>query len=168
MNKDIRPTCVTVIGWAWIVIGSLMFASSIMALFAFSMMNKMGNNDPNFTNQIPPFFKLLPYLSVFQSGVAITGVVSGVKFLKLKSWSRNILEILSWLMLLFMICFGIFWEYSWISMSSGQTPQGFDAMGAIMGLFVISIYSVPLAIMLKYLRGEKIKNAMNGYAEQSA
>jgi len=39
-------------------------------------------------------------------------------------------------------------------------------MGAVMGCIFIGIYGVPLGIMLRYLRGEKVKKAISGFAEQ--
>ncbi len=54
-------------------------------------------------------------LAIIQIGVAIIGLVSGINFLKLKAWSRNAVEILTWVLLLFMVGFGIFWEYGWLS-----------------------------------------------------
>jgi len=59
----------------------------------------------------------------------------------------------------------VFWVINWVSMSSGHGPRGFDIMGAVMGVVITGIYGVPLGIMLKYLRGPKVKNAINGNAE---
>ena len=44
--------------------------------------------------------------------------------------------------------------------------RGFDVMGAVIGVVIIGIYAVPLGIMLKYLRGDKVKNATIGKTEQ--
>ena len=58
----------------------------------------------------------------------------------------------------------IFWGFNWITMSSGQGAGHFSAMGAVMGVVITGIYAVPLGIMLKFLRGDKVKNAMTKIA----
>jgi hypothetical protein len=162
MFLEKRPTCVTVIGWAWIVLGGLMFFSAVMALFASVMMHQMAPFSPEAQQSIPAIFRFFPLLAIIQMVVAVVGLISGIHFLKLKSWSRRVLEILTWLLVLFCVGFGVFWEYNWIAMTSGQGPRGFDIMGAVMGLVIIGIYCVPLGFMLKYLRGARVKGAMSG------
>ena len=166
MYQEKRPTCVTVIGWVWIILGSLMFFSAIMALFSSVLIGQMSQSDPEALKDMPAIFKYFPLIAIGQIGIAILGFVSGISFLKLKIWARNVLEVLTWLLLLFIVGFMIFWVFNWISMTSGHGPRGFGIMGAVMGVAITGIYGVPLGIMMKYLRGDKVKNAMIGYAEQ--
>jgi hypothetical protein len=165
MYQEKRPTCVTVIGWVWIIIGGLMCFSAIMALFSSVMIGEISQAHPEAQEQMPAIFRFFPLLAIIQIVVAIIGLVSGIHFLKLKAWSRNALEILTWVLLLFLVGFGIYWEYGWLSITSGHGPRGFDIMGAIMGIVIIGIYGVPLGIMVKYLKGNKVKNAMISAAE---
>lgn len=163
MYLEKRPTCVTVIGWAWIIIGGFMCLSAIMALFGSIMIDEMAQHDPDM-----PFISwIFPLLAIVQIGVGVLGLVSGINFLKLKAWSRKVLEGLTWLFLVFAVGFMVFWVFDWVSMTSGDAPRGFGIMGAVMGVFITGIYGVPLGIMLKYLRGDKIKNAIAGTAEPS-
>ena len=168
MYQEKRPTCITVIGWAWIIIGGLMFLSAIMALFSAVMIDRAAGADPEALRDMPTIFKFIPLLASIQMAVAVTGLIAGINFLKLKKWSRNILEILTWVLVVFIAGFGIYWEYGWLSMTSGHGPRGFDIMGAVMGLIVLGFYGIPLVFMLKYLRGDKVKNALAGTAEQIA
>ena len=161
MYQEKRPTCVTVIGWAWIILGGLMCLSATMALFSSIMIGDMAQGDPD----IPFIFKIVPMLAIVQIGVAVLGLTSGINLLKLKAWARNVLEGLTWLLLIFILGFMVFWVINWVSMSSGHGPRGFGVMGAVMGVVITGIYGVPLGIMLKYLRGPKVKNAINGTAE---
>jgi len=85
----------------------------------------------------------------------------GVKFLSLKAWTRPVLETLTWLLLIFVMGSGIFWVFTWLSMTSAQGPRGLDMIGAVMGAVITAINGIPLAIMLKYLRGEKVKGALH-------
>ncbi len=168
MFEEKRPTCVTVIGWAWIVIGGLTSLSAIMALFASLVIGQMSQAHLEAQESIPGIFRFFPLLAIVQIGVAVLWLVAGINFLKLKPWSRSILEASSWLLLLFVIGFGIFWLFGWVSMASGHGPRGFDVMGAVMGVVITGIYAVPLGIMVKYLRGHKVRTAMIGSAEPSA
>jgi hypothetical protein len=165
MFQEKRPTCVSVIGWTWIILGTLMVFSSILALLSWNMIGENAKADPEFQQNMHRIMKYFSYIAVTQLLVVIIGLVSGINFLKLKSWSRIILEILTWLFILFIVGFGIYWEFGWLKMTSGIGPKGFDIMGAVMGVVIIAIYGVPLGIMLKYLRGDIVKNAMIGPAE---
>lgn len=164
MYQGNRPTCVTVIGWAWIIIGGLMFLSAVMALLSSVMIGEMAQNDP----EMPLIFKLFPLLAIFQIGIAAIGCICGINFLKLKTWSRSVLEVLTWLLLVFILGFMAFWLFNWMSTTMAHGPQGFGIMGAVMGVIITGIYGVPLVIMLKYLRGSKVKSAINGSAEPGA
>ena len=155
MNQQIRPTCITVIGWAWIVIGGLMAISALLALIGFVMMPNDALNDPN----IPGIFKYFPILIFFQIAFSILGLYSGINFLKLRKWTRITLEIQTWILLLFTSCFMVYWIYSWVGISSNAGDMSFRIIGAVMGLVMSAIYIVPLIIMLRYLRGDKVKDA---------
>jgi len=159
--QEKRPTCVTVIGWAWIIQGALMCLSAVMALFASTMMiSQISATSPDANQNMPAFFRFFPLLAIVQIGVAVFGIVSGVNFLKLKPWSRTALEILTWLVLVFVVVFMLFWVGSWLSMTSSHAPIGFSIMGAVMGIVILGVFGVPLGIMLKFLRGDKVKTAM--------
>lgn len=166
MFQEKRPTCVSVIGWVWIILGSLMILSSILALLSWNMIGENATADPEFQQNMPSIMIYFSYIAMAQLLVAIIGLVSGINFLKLKSWSRIVLEILTLLFILFVVGFGIYWEFGWLTMTSGNGPKGFNVMGAVMGVVIIGIYGVPLGIMLKYLRGDRVKNAMTGPATE--
>ena len=135
--------------------------SSIMGLFSFTMMDQMQQPPTTSHQDIPVMLKIFPLMAVVQILIGGLGFVSGLSFLKLKKWSRNVLEILSWLMLIFIIGFMVYWVFNWLSMTADHGPKGFNLGGAIMGVIVSGIYAVPLGIMIKFLRGEKIKTAMS-------
>lgn len=163
MYQEKRPTCVTVIGWAWIIIGSLMCLGATLGLFGSLMFVNMAQNEPD----MPFMIKIFPLLAIVQIGVAVLGLVSGIKFLKFEAWSRSTLEGLTWILLIFILGFMVFWEFNWISMTSDNDPGSFGIMGAIMGVVITAIYVIPTGIMLKYLRGPKVRNAFNGTDKRS-
>ena len=173
MYQEKRPTCVTVIGWAWIIIGILMCFSAVMALASIAIIGQISATQPAASQKMPGIFRLekrfFPLLAVVQLGVAVFGIISGVNFLKLKAWSRNALEILTWLALVFVISFMIFWVASWLwGTTSSRAPIGFSIMGAVMGIGVSAFYGVPFVIMLKFLRGDKVRAAFKGDVETPA
>ena len=162
MFQEKRPTCVSVIGWVWIILGGLMCFSAAMAIVSFVVIGDMAQGDPD----MPLIFKIFPLIAVVRIIVAVLGFISGINFLKLKAWSRRILEILTWAIILFVIGFGGFAYLNIYSTSSSRPSFGFGIMELVLMIAIIGIYGVPLGIMLKYLRGEKVKSAMIGSAEQ--
>jgi hypothetical protein len=160
MFTDKRPTCVTVIGWAWIVIGSLMCISSIMGLLASSLQIPEMHGTEQKDQFLVSMFSWFPILAIVQIGVAILGIISGFNFLKLKSWSRLFLEILTWFLLIFILGFGIFWVIAWVIVTKLDSSSTFTIMGTLMGTIITIIYVIPLGFMLKYLRGKKTRSVM--------
>jgi TRAP-type C4-dicarboxylate transport system permease small subunit len=168
-----RPTGITITAWLWIVMGVLMALSGLMGVFAYSMMQQMGS--PPMPSDAPagyvPMNKMFQYfgaLLVAQTVAAILAVSAGIALLYLKAWARTTLEILSWLAFLYCVGFGIFWVYTWISMTghapTGETPfdtSTFQIMGAVMGLVVILVFAAPLWIMIRYLRGNEVRTAIS-------
>lgn len=130
--------------------------SAIGALFSSVMIRQMSQAHPEALQDTPAIFRFLPLLAPVQVGVGILGIIAGINFLKLKSWARIVLEVLTWLLLFFILVFGIFFVSQW----SGHGPSGFMVMGAVMGVVILGIYAVPLLIIVKYLRGNRVKNAM--------
>jgi hypothetical protein len=165
MSEKKRPTCVSVIGWVWIILGAFMCFSAVMGLFASLMMGQMAGADPEMQSEMPAFVRFFPLLAIAQVGLAILAIVAGVKFLKLQAWARAALEGLTWFFLTFIVGFGIFWVIMWCSMSSRGGPPGFTIFGAVMGVASLAFYGVPMGIVLKFLRGQTVKEAMQGNAE---
>lgn len=153
--------------------GVFMAFSGIMGLLAFSAMPSMPRQLPHAADMPQGFasmmsmFRYFGWFIVAQLGLAALAVVSGIQFLKLRPWARTALEILSWISLIYVVGFGVFWLAMW-STITGQFPQQdtpvdmgtFKIVGLIMGVFVTLIFAVPLAIMIKYLRGKVVRESM--------
>ena len=156
MEAKSRPTSVTVIAWAWIVIGGLMVLSAAFGLLAYAVMpaNALQGKD------IPAIFRFFPLLALLQIVFAALGITAGINLLKLCAWARTVLEIQSWLLLGLTLGYMVFWVDNWLSMTSGQTPAGFAILGAVMGAVITFIYAIPLAIMLWFLRGRTVRDAV--------
>lgn len=155
MFEEKRPTCVTVIGWAWIVLGGLMAMSSAMV-----GLTVLSWNDELLAPPDAPFLlRSFPLLVAAQALVGVSGLFAGVQFLKLRAGARTALELLTWLLLVYLAVFGAWWLFSWTSMAAGRA-DGFGLMGALMGVFITAVYGIPVVIMLRYLRGAKVASAM--------
>ena len=87
MYEEKRPTCVTVIGWAWSILGGLMCLSAIFALLGSLMMGEMMGEGVQGHSDGPFVFRILPVLAIVQVGVGVLGLVAGINFLKLRAWS---------------------------------------------------------------------------------
>jgi len=161
-----RPTCVTVIGWFWIITGGLAIMSGLMSAVIthtfsggmteehFAAMRKSGE-DPEFIILI---FQHFLEFALLQVCVAIVAVVSGINLLRLRAWARPVLEGLSWLTLLFVIGFTCFFISE---VGTGFGVHKGDFMFLIMGCIVMLSYLVPLIIMISYLRGKKVRAALS-------
>ncbi|MDP3543404.1 MAG: hypothetical protein Q8T11_13125 [Elusimicrobiota bacterium] len=160
MFQEKRPTCVTVIGWAWIIIGGLMCFSAIMGFIASVMMRMQ----PQGSDALPDIVRIFPILAVLQVAIGALGIFSGISLLKLRPWSRRTLETLTWLLILFTAGCGV---TMLVPITMGHLNQ-FGIFSAILGLFTISVYGVPLGIMVKYLRSDAVKDALTRSAEPSA
>lgn len=168
-----RPTGITITAWLWIATGGLMIFSGVMAGFAYAVAGLMGQ-PPTEPADIPSELMLMNiifrYFGVFvvvQLIVAALALWSGIGLLKLKAWARTAIEALSWLALVYCLAFGVFWVYTWVSVA-GQVPpsagapvdlDAFQFMGAIMGLVVTAMFTVPLWFMIRYLRGAEARAA---------
>jgi hypothetical protein len=178
MEKEFkRPTSITVISWVWIGIGILMVFGGFMGFISYAVMQVMSEGQP-FPPDLPPEFQaeFKPMMLLFRNFhilagaqfiIAIIAILSGIYFLKLRSWARTTLEGLTWLSLLYIIAFGIYWVYIWISIT-GNIPQDemgrgmeyFKYFGAVMGAVINLMFAAPLVIMIVTLRGKTIKSVV--------
>jgi len=170
-----RPTSVTVIAWIFIGLAALMILSGAMALamFTFIKYSSGGAFAPPPSDELGPFglaallMEHFDLLALFQINIAVFIIISSIYFLKLRSWARTALEVVSWLGLTYVVGFSLFWIASWIFMSSsGPRGQGasaepliFGIFGAIMGIVVMAVYAAPLIAIIWFLRGKTIREA---------
>jgi hypothetical protein len=143
MYVEPRPTCVTVIGWVWIVLGGMACVTSALALPA--MASSMAPGDGGAV--------LFPAIAAVQLLIGAVGLISGIHFLKLKPWSRSVLEALTWVFVL-------------LAAGSSAIPLVLSVRGgapmaageAVIIAVIALTYVVPLGIMLRYLRGAKVRS----------
>ena len=171
-----RPTSITVIGWIFIAGAILMILSGGLGFMAFSFMRQISGEMPPISEELPNQFRIMRIIfqnfgiiALLQVAFAIFVLISSIQFLKLRKWARNALEIVSWLGLVYVIGFGIFWVVSWINITShipvsevrSGPPPMFNIIGAIMGPVITVAWATPLVVVITFLRGKTIKEAVS-------
>jgi hypothetical protein len=165
-----------VIGWIFIAGAILMILSSSMGFLAFTAIKQKVGDMPPIASELPNQFRIMSIifrsfgmLALLQIALAIFVLIVSIQFLRLRTWARSALEIIAWLGLLYVVAFGIFWIASWIGItsvlpSSAGAPEPsplFSIFGAIIGLFVTVVWSVPFAVIIMFLRGKVIREALS-------
>lgn len=171
-----RPTSITVIGWIFIAGAILMILSGGLGFMAFSFMKQISEEMPPISEELPNQFRIMRIIfqnfgiiALLQVAFAIFVMIASIQFLKLRRWARNALEIIAWLGLVYVVGFGIFWVVSWINITShfpvseipSEPPPMFNIIGAIMGCVVTAAWTAPLIIIIIFLRGKTIKDALS-------
>jgi hypothetical protein len=155
--EEKRPTPVTVIGWAWIIIGSLMLLSatgSLMMQFVTPM------PDPSALGDDVPFAKIWRYFRVLLAGQVVfasAGVFAGIRFLRLEKWARTALEVASWVLLTGLVSFVIVWVSTVMGM---EAAQGFAFVYIAVGIMSTLMYGVPIGLMIHHLRSKRVREAV--------
>lgn len=156
--QEARPTPVSVIGWAWIIIGAAMISSAGMGLLASTSMPTPSEGE---TSPVPFawIWDHFAALATVQIGVGALGIVAGKSLLGLRAWARTVAEALSWLLgaMLLMIAIAIPMQIS--STMGGEGPI---VMFVIMSVFPAVLYGVPVGLMIHHLRSAKVREACSG------
>ena len=170
-----RPTAVTVIGWIFIAGAILMILSGGMGFAAFSFMKQSTGGVPPVPEDIPGQLRVMKIafqhfglLAMVQVALAIFIIIASIQFLRLHRWGRTALEVVTWVGLVYVVGFGVFWVVSWIGITSNipmteGTPgpsSMFNIVGAVMGSVVTLFWTAPLVVIIIFLRGKTIKEAL--------
>jgi hypothetical protein len=171
-----RPTAITVIAWIFIVGAILMIVSSSLGFLAFTVIKQKVDEMPPIAEVLPHQFLIMNIiyrsfgiLVLLQVALTIFALIASIQFLRLRAWARSALEIISWLGLLYVVGFGIFWVVSWIGITSGlpsstgspATSPLFSIFGAIIGACVVAAWSALFVVIIMFLRDNKIKEAVS-------
>ncbi len=99
-----------------------------------------------------PTSGLFALVVVGQLGIAVLALVAGINFLKLKAWSRDALEGLTWLFLVLLLGFTGVQLVMWLPVMFAAGSTGVGALTGVFSLFLATAYGVPLVLMLRTLR----------------
>lgn len=166
-----RPIEVTVIGWIFIGVAIFTCLSSMIALIYFSFFYQMiVRNLLQFPGQLKSFLVLFKYGELMMLPtmvVAIFVIIAGIYFLKLRTWARNALEVVSWVAIGYRVGHSIFFMIFWKNIVSHlPIPQGGPTIqlmigpyGVFLTIFSIMMHIVPLAVIIYFLRGKTVRQA---------
>jgi len=160
------PTVVKVLAGIFIGLAAFGVLSSLLNLKAHSIMVGMMKEDGfGFFDEEDPFlFRHIKLFLVLQLLLSVFIIFAAYQFLKLKAWARTVLEVMSWLFIIFAVGFGIFWLVL-ISSTAGDfpagegPPSGFMSLMHLGGFLVILFYLVPVAVLIYFLRSDKVRDA---------
>jgi hypothetical protein len=153
-----RPKSVTVIGVVWIVLGCLMFLGAVGGLLVQIIMVLTGGM-AGATGVVRIFVISHRVLCIVQVGVSVVAVIAGIHLLRLKSWARNVLEALTWWVLIFIVCFCIGTIIILCVLSAQSHAPGLIVFAVLIIPAMLPV-GIPGVILLKQLRSATIKNAM--------
>lgn len=145
-----------VIGWVWCILGVVLASGAALALI-------MSLSQPPPPSSVGPPWTWLPVLAPIQILMGLTGTVAGFRFLRLEPWARRVLEVLTVMTLVMVVCVNIFVASVWTS--SMQEAAGADLgpmryFGVVVAVISTLIYGGALAFMLYRLRGPEVRDAM--------
>jgi hypothetical protein len=143
--EEPRPTVVSVVGWAWLVLGVLLVAGGIAAIAILLV--------------APEARSVRGILRIGSATVelpmGVVGFIAARAFLRLAPWSRSALEVLSWLLLVGMLASTV-----GMLLQAGSPEQFGSWMMAGVGLVSVLVYGTPVALMIRSLRSQKVRSAM--------
>ena len=149
MSESVRPTSVTVIGWAWVVVGFWMAIAGAGGLLTSSFMGAA-------TFFSAPFEWVFPAGLAFQVVAGASGVVLGASLLRLVRWAYFGIQWLIGLVLLYIGAIALF--LFWMAFTGFVAGSYLMAGGVLaVGLWTAAASGIPLVLMLRSLRKEPVR-----------
>lgn len=164
-----RPAAVTVIGWVWIVYGSMKVIGNTWALTAWrfgGLRDVVGG--PGFMAGLPTrvlqdvFGHLAVGLAV-QVVFAGSVVIAASALLRLRSWARSAIEVLCWFSLFYVVTFTLGWIWLWRRVSVGAPrPASFRFTGLSVAIGAAIVLGLAFVSMIRALRSEQVRRVFRG------
>jgi len=162
-----------------------MIFSSLMALMASSSIPPMPEDLMSSEHMgvmgsiLLGMFKYFDLVAYVQLVVAAIIVWAGVDLLRLRVWARAAIEVFCWLAMVFHALLAALWIWMCVTVFSefqnipdhDAIPFSIDGMmyaGIVIGVVVIAALTVPLVLVLRYLRGSEARAAVAGHLTQAA
>jgi len=151
---------VTVIGWIWLGLGVMAFVSGVGGFLVSTITGLPTSPLP--MRSVPMDFLWQHYRegAAAQAIFAPFVVFTATMFLRRHSWARVVLQMLSALMLAWVVCFGAIWLGALASVTSGYRPQPvFMVIRIIMsfgGILVTGLFAFAFGLCIWTLSRAKI------------
>ena len=178
-KKPPTPTSLNVIGWTFVSLGALMIVTSAMVVFVFSAIKNM---DASMDSEVRALMDealgdfgvtldltldMLSHvhsLAVVNIILAVIIIFFAVQFLRLKPWARTALEAITWLAVVATVVYGTYWIKGWLSVTSAADAAAsghYGSFGVAVAAAAILVNLVPAAIIIRYLRGQVVRDALS-------
>ncbi len=177
-----KPASVKIIGWIFIIYSVFTLVMGAFGIVAMKVFNSLGQEFGGGAQGVP-------FTSVFdiyeQMGISVNMMigfavymvvlniamfVSAVEFLRLKSWARKSLEVLSWIMIVQTIGTAVYFSlyadvmYGGFEFQGGQPmppmPPVMDTMYSVITVISTIPWVVGLGVMIYFLRKKTVRDAM--------
>lgn len=173
-----RPPAVKAIGWILVGLTAFQTLSALGTIVFFRLMDHLapGEFPPSAEDlaEMPQgfagMFKMFEYaepLSIIQLPIAILVFYASLQFLKQKRWTRPVLEIYSWLWLIYLVVFTIMFTQMYNELLTGiaeaNQENTFPEQGAmltVMMAFGSLFWAAPAIVFIYFLRGKTVRSAL--------
>ncbi len=169
--KNVKPLSVSVIGWIFATLGFFMTIGAV-AFYLFNSKFDIIFEDAIFDSDINVFdffVNIYKYYEIFSLVQFLLGgfmLISGIYFLKLKSWARTAIDALSKFFLAMLLIFTVYWGYLWLDFEGFPESNSvvdwsmMKVVAIFIGVFSLAVYGGLLYIIIMILRSKKVRSLM--------
>jgi hypothetical protein len=162
-----RPTSITVIAWIWIALGVLMFFGGVFHVVMLGVIQASDSLESANAGDAQFLLWLFVPLSVLEFVGSVVAIISGAYLMRLRRWARTCLEIMSWIACFFFAGGGAVSAVLWVLGSGAMREEAaivpstlFTVLGAAFSVVFGAAMAVPFAVIIKFLRGRTIGDAL--------
>lgn len=170
-KKPERPFSISVIGWVFAIIGGQLMIGAL-AFFILNTRIEVLFEDAVFKENA---FFLDIFVGIYNNYILVSSIqfilgsymlVSGIYFLKLKSWARTAVEAICWVLFVFLVVFAVYWVFMWIDFSGNVLESTkidlslLKLVGIFIGVFSLAVYGGLLYVIIRLTRSSRIRSFM--------
>jgi hypothetical protein len=173
------PAALKVIAWTWIISAFIVGADELLGALAsraLGQLDGLGLELPPQVMGMAATATEFGALDVAQIVLAVAGLWAGIALLRLHAWARTAIELLTWLTLAYTVDRGVVWTYTFKTLSGELArdtgldvdPQMLQSVGMATVVVLTFVFAVPLALMIRYLRGPQARAVTGGGEKANA
>ncbi|HEY6929185.1 MAG TPA: hypothetical protein VJA66_05865 [Thermoanaerobaculia bacterium] len=161
-----RPRAVTLIGRIWLVLAVLSLLRSVGNLIVWtalrpavpSLVDALNDKDPR-TLFLGPIFAHFVSVNVTLAALSLAVGVCAWQLLRLRSWARPAVQVISGLALLYVVCFGLLWTWAWTRVPAESATRAHANRGLLLaaGLALCLIFAAGFAAMIASLQSRRVR-----------
>ena len=162
-----RPRAVTLIGRIWLVLAVLSLLRSVGNLIFWtvlrpampSLVEALNDKDPR-TLFLGPILAHFVSLNVTLAVLSLAVGVCAWQLLRMRSWARPVIQAISVLALVYVVCLGLLWALAWMRVpaeSAWRAPNHGLLLAA--GLALSLLFAAGFASMITSLQSRRVREA---------